>query len=98
MKPEWQRFLSRRSTMDKVAVCIDCDLCDPADLPVIAELVREGIVTWIDRTLLMQVAVRNRDGSFQMTKSGMVRRPNVDVYKLTEKGIALCDAEGITQH
>lgn len=51
---------------------------------------------WIDRTVLMHIAVL-KDGRPQMTKSGTVRRPNVDVYKLTTKGIALCDAEGIKQ-
>jgi hypothetical protein len=96
MKPEWRRILEHRSALDKIGIAIDCDLADPATLPVIADLVCEGIIVWIDRTVLTQLVVADRQTRKpSMTQSGYMRRPNVDVYQLTEKGIALCDAEGI---
>lgn len=99
LKPQWLPILKLRSVKDKVAVWIDCDVADPADLPVISDLVSSGIMQWIDRTILMHVAVLDKKtGKPHMTRTGQIRRPNVDVYKLTPLGIYLCNENRIEQH
>lgn len=90
MRPEIRSVLERRSVADKIAIAIDCDLCPVDDLPAVAELVRDGILVWIDRACLMHIGVKRPDGS-------MLRGLNADVYRLTAKGIALCEANGIPQ-
>jgi hypothetical protein len=96
MSPEWRRVLSHRSIDDRIAVAIDCDLADPRDLPTVGELVRAGVLVWTDRAVLRHLGVMN-DGKPVMTRTGHIRRPNVDVYRLTSEGIELCDAEGIAR-
>jgi hypothetical protein len=89
---DWRRVLSNRSTRDKIGIAIDCDLAPVGELTTVAELVRAGLIEWIDRTCLAHLGTRN-------TETGEVRRCiNADVYRLTEKGIALCDAHGIERH
>lgn len=88
MKTEWRHVLEHRSTADKIAVAIDCDLAPVGDLPTIAELVREGIIEWIDCTRLVRILI---------IAEGRPVFPNFDVYRLTAKGVMLCDAEGIAQ-
>jgi hypothetical protein len=92
MKPEWRPFLELRSVKDKIGVAIDCDVAEPGDLNIISELVREGIIVWIDRTVLSHLAIVNK-------QTGTLERlwVNADVYQLTLKGIALCNAHGIRQ-
>jgi hypothetical protein len=88
MKPEWRRILQHRSVKNKIGIAIDCDVTPAGDLPIVSELVREGIMVWGDRAFLRHVAVVTIDG---VPRRGV----NADVYYLTPKGIALCDAEGI---
>lgn len=75
---------------DKIGVAIDCDLCPVGELNTVAELVRDGILVWIDRACLMHLGKKYPDGRIE-------RGVNVDVYQLTAKGIALCEANGIPQ-
>jgi hypothetical protein len=90
MKAEWHRILQHRSIKNKIGIAIDCDVAPAGDLNIVAELVREGIMVWGDRAFLAHVGV--------VTVDGVPRRGvNADVYYLTPKGIALCDAEGIKQ-
>ena len=88
----WRKVLSARSVKDKIGVVIDCDLCPVGELNVVAELVREGLIEWIERACLRHLGVGTPDGK-------LIRRGvNADVYRLTPKGIALCEANGIKQH
>ena len=87
MKPAWRNVLQHRSEADKIGVSIDCDMAPVGELNVVAELVREGVIIWIDRAALTHLVVKRQ--------GGRPFHPNVDVYRLTAKGIALCDAEGI---
>lgn len=89
-KPEWRRILELRSIKDKIVVAIDCDLADPADLPILTELVREDIIVWTDRTVLPMIV---RFNGARKLRVGI----NADVYQLTLKGIALCNENGIEQ-
>jgi hypothetical protein len=91
LKPGWADMLKHRSVDDKIGVAVDCDLAPVGELAVVAELVREGIMQWIDRAWLGHLAVQNADGSHRR------RGVNCDIYKLTEKGIALCEQHGIKQ-
>jgi hypothetical protein len=85
----WRRVLSKRSVLDKIGIAIDCDLAPVGELNTVSELVREGIIAWIDRACLGHLAA-------VMPATGEVRRGiNFDLYRLTEKGIAHCDANGI---
>jgi hypothetical protein len=89
---EVRLILERRSVRNKIAIAIDCDMLPVGTLPAVTELVRAGIIVWIDRGLLRQfVAVNRQTGERRI---GI----NCDVYLLTPAGIALCDAEGIAQH
>lgn len=91
MPDAWRSVLSCRSVKDKIAVAIECDLAPVDMLPAVTELVRDGYMVWIDRATLMHLVVQN-------TKTGEIRRGvPCDVYQLTEKGVALCDANGIKQ-
>lgn len=86
---EWLAILYCRSTRDKIAIPIDCDIADPKSIPVIAEMVRDGYMTWLDRSLLPVAAI---------TKGGkIIPAINCDIYLLTPKGTALCDKHGIKQ-
>lgn len=77
-----------RSMRDKIAIAVDCDLAPVGELNVVSELVREGIIVFVERAVLSHL--------YAYWPSGEVRRGlNADVYKLTEKGIALCDFNGI---
>lgn len=92
MKPDWHRILDLRSKKDKLAIAIDCDMAEPGDLNIVTELVREGIIVWIDRSMLHHLGALNE-------KTGETKRGiNVDVYQLTLKGIKLCNENGIEQH
>lgn len=91
MKPEWRHILEQRSVADKIAIAIDCDLCEPGDIPIISELVRNGYMIWIDRTVLRHIVAIHRDKV--EARIGI----NVDVYLLTLKGIKLCNENGIKQ-
>lgn len=94
MKPEWRRLLEKRSVLNKIAIAIDCDILDPADLLIVSELVREGIWVWIDRTWLPLIAVLPMPGGDIKPRIGL----NADIYQLTPKGIELCDANNIERH
>ena len=89
MTPEVRAVLEARSVRDKIAVAIDCDVAPVGQLNIVAALVRDGVLVWIDRTTLPHVGIQTPDGR--------VRLANVDVYQLTSKGIALCNANGIKQ-
>lgn len=89
LSEDWRRVLSARSMRDKIGVARDCELCPVHDLPIIAELVREGILKWLDRATLPLMAVRS-DGT-------RIVGIDADVYLLTPKGVALCDANGIAR-
>jgi hypothetical protein len=90
LKPEWRPFLELRSVKDKLGIAIDCDIADPADMPIITEMVREGIIVWIDRACLPIIAINKETGK---PRFGI----NSDVYQLTLKGIRLCNEHGIRQ-
>ncbi len=89
MKPEWRHILELRSVKDKIAIPVDCELLDPGDLNIVAELVREGMMIWIDRTVLRQIALLNKHTG--QTIIGIM----CDVYQFTLKGIQLCNENGI---
>ena len=91
MKPEWRRVLEKRSVKDKIAIARDCELLPVGDLNIISELVREGMIVWIDRTILRHLGVLRESG--ELVRIGV----SADVYQLTTKGISLCRAEGIPQ-
>lgn len=90
MKPEWRPFLELRSVKDKIGIEIDCDNAAPGDANIIVELVREGIIVWIDRATLEHLAVFD-------SKIGKYRRFGIraDIYQFTLKGIKLCNENGI---
>lgn len=88
---EWRKVLEARSVKDKISVAIDCDIAPVGSLNTVAELVRDGYMVWIDRAVLpLQVVFADHD---KLPRIGV----NADIYKLTDKGVALCEAEGIAQ-
>ena len=89
----WLDILKHRSVADKIAVPINCAMVDPKDLPLIAAMVREGVLFWLDR-IMMWAMVRHRD--LPNRPPQRIEFP-VDIYKLTDKGIALCDEHEIEQ-
>lgn len=89
MPEAWRDVLSARSVRDKIGIAIDCDLAPVGELNVVGELVREGIIEWIDRACVPHL------GTFHLDTGEVRRGFNCDVYRLTPKGIALCDANGI---
>lgn len=89
MKNEWRRILQHRSVKDKIGIARDCQLCPVDDLPIVAELVREGIMVHIDQTTLTHL-VRIGPGRVAVGVS-------TDIYQLTLKGIKLCKRYGIDQ-
>lgn len=92
MKPEWRPILELRSVKDKIGVPVDCDMVNPGDLNIISELVREGIMVWIDRAVLRHLVVLDKKNAGS-PRIGI----NADVYQLTLKGIKLCDENRIVQ-
>jgi len=96
MKPEWRAILQHRSKLDKVGIAIEPDVTNAAMQSTADELVREGIIVWIDRAVLTHMIAATPDGK-PMMRGGKLRHPTVDVYMLTAKGIELCDANGIKQ-
>ena len=92
--PAIRAVLSARSVKDKIGIAIDCDLAPVGELAVVSELVREGMLVWIDRTVLSHQAVVDRNDP---TPRPPVRHPNVDVYQLTPKGVEFCEQHGIKQ-
>jgi len=91
MTDDVRRVLSCRSTGDKISVPIDCEIAPVSLLPVVSMLVREGVMVWIDRCSLQHLVVTSKHDGRQW-------HPNVDIYKLTARGIALCEWNGIKQH
>lgn len=91
-RSEWRRVLENRSVKDKIGIARDCELCPVDDLPIVAELVREGVIVWIDRAVLPLAVISLLDDD---------RKPRIgvdcDIYQLTTMGIALCRAQGIKQ-
>lgn len=83
MKDEWRRILQHRSVKDKIGIAVDCDLAPVGDLNIVTDLVREGIITFVERAALLHLVIKGRRGV------------NADIYRLTPKGIALCDSNGI---
>lgn len=86
MTNEVRKVLSCRSVRDRIAVPLDCALCPVGLLNTVGMLVREGVLTWIDRATLHHVIHR-----------GSRVAVLVDVYELTRKGIDLCNEHGIKQ-
>jgi len=83
MKPEWLDMLQSRDGRDKVAIAIDCDVADPGSLNIVSELVQEGIMVWVKRTVL----------PFELRRPGqdvINIGINADIYRLTNKGVILC--------
>jgi hypothetical protein len=94
LKPEWRQVLELRSTKDKLAVPIDDlgagnDAVKRAD-ETINEMVREGLIVWIDKAFLPWIGVI-RGG--QLHRAGI----NCDIYQITLKGIRVCNENGIKQ-
>lgn len=88
MIPErWISVLECRSTGDKFCVPRDCVLCPVDLLPVVTELVQEGVIRWIDK----QTFHARLNGDPHMTFF------DCDIYQLTLKGIKLCNENGIVQ-
>jgi hypothetical protein len=86
-----REILQCRSVKNKIAIPRHCELVDPQDLPIISQLVREGYMRFMRETKLMMAARRISDDR-------MIEAPlSVDVYELTETGIALCEQHGIKQ-
>jgi hypothetical protein len=85
MNETWRRILEHRSVADKFCVPRDCELCPVDDLPAVSEMVREGVVRWIDRQ------------TFQGRINDSPKRVafDCDIYQLTLKGIKLCNENGI---
>ena len=83
----WKPVLQCRSVADKICIPRDCELCPVDDLSAISEMVREGVVRWIDRSM------------FQARINGAPELSHFqcDVYQLTLKGIQLCNENGIKQ-
>lgn len=88
LKPEWRHILECRNTEDKLAIPVDCDIAIPGDFNFVAELVREKLMVWIDRTRLPMIMLDKNTGELRF---GI----NVDVYQLTLEGIKLCNDNGI---
>lgn len=86
MPDDHRRVLKARSVKDKIGIAVDCDLCPVGDLSVIAELVRLGLLVWIDRCAL-----------HHLRRGDTGERLNVDVYQLTTAGVAYCDQHGVKQ-
>lgn len=84
LKPEWRKVLQCRSVLDKFAIPRSCELAPPYALPAISEMVREGIVVFVEPAWLA------------ISESG--EQAYCDVYQITPKGVALCDAHGIKRH
>ena len=89
----WYDVLVHRSVADKIAIPINCAVADPKTLPIVSELVRDGILFWIDRRMAW-AKVTHRD--LPNAEPRRIEFP-IDVYKLTDKGIALCDEHEIEQ-
>lgn len=83
MTEDLRRVLSHRSERNKIAIAISCRLCAVKDLSIIALLVRNGYLVWLDRTLLPYPI---NDQTVYIA---------ADVYLLTPKGVAFCDEHGI---
>lgn len=83
----WKSVLECRSVGDKLAVPRDCELCPAPLLPIVTEMVQEGVIRWIDRRM------------FQARLNGAQAFTHFqcDVYQLTTKGIKLCREHGIDQ-
>lgn len=91
MTPQLRSLLECRSVADKIAIPRDCELCPVDDLPLISDLVRDGYLRWIDRTMFrMSYITKSNPEKTWLTVS-------TDVYQLTVKGIALCREHGIEQ-
>jgi hypothetical protein len=88
----WRKVLSARSMKDKIGVAIDCDIAPVGELNIVSELVREGILVWIDRACLPQLGLK---APAKLGGELLRRGLNADIYRLTPKGVALCDAYGI---
>jgi len=87
MRETWKSVLQCRSVGDKLCVPRDCELCPVGLLPVVSEMVREGVMVWIDR----QLFEARLNGAQQFSHF------ECDVYQLTTKGIKLCRKHGIEQ-
>ena len=87
MKDEWGDILKHRSVADKFCVPRDCELCPVDDLPIISEMVREGIVVWIDKQLFHA----------RINNAPELSYFECDIYQLTTEGIKLCNENGIKQ-
>lgn len=85
----WRAVLECRSTKDKIALPRHCELAPVDDLPLVAAMVREGYLTFLDNADL-PMAAKLADGSF-------IVPINCDIYMLTDLGVALCDKHGIKQ-
>lgn len=90
----WIPLLKCRSIADKIAIPRDCELCPVDDLPAIFEMVRDGVVVWIDRTMFQARISTHGQPPNQTTPFTHFQ---CDVYQLTTKGIALCREHGIEQ-
>jgi hypothetical protein len=83
----WREILQHRSTADKFCIPLDCELCPVNDLPIISEMVQEGIIRWIDR----QTFHARINGAPHLSFF------DCDIYQLTLKGIKLCKDNRIDQ-
>ncbi len=86
----WREILEHRSTADKIAVPLHHALRPVGDLPLVAAMVRQGVLRFIDRARLPMAAI----DSFGKIVAAPIE---CDVYQLTLKGIALCEQHGIKQ-
>jgi hypothetical protein len=90
MKPEWRKILETRGSLHEIVLPIDCDTAVPGDLNTVYELVREGIMVWIDVTTAPPPAK-----GLDKPDKVVCAWANCDVYQLTLKGIRLCNEHGI---
>jgi hypothetical protein len=89
----WFDVLKHRSLADKIAVPINCAIAEPGSLTVVGDMVREGIMVWLDRQMAW-AKVRHVD--LPNSEWKRIEFP-VDIYELTDKGIAFCDEHDIEQ-
>lgn len=83
---ETLRILQCRSMRNKIVIALNSGV-NPRTKKALEELVRWGIVVWVDKAALPYVAVVAGKGDAEPIVA--------DIYLLTPRGVRLCEREGI---
>lgn len=89
----WFDVLKHRSEGDKIALPINCAMAEPGSVTIVGDMVRGGVLVWIDRATV-RAKVKHADLPNEPARP--IQFP-VDIYKLTDLGIAICEENGIEQ-